>query len=170
MWGEPAAFFFPWSFVMNIGIIGLPQTGKKTLFKLLVGSGALDHQSDPGRTARGVAEIQDPRFDELVHIYEPRKQTRARMDMLLPPKIEEHAVSEADIFRDLAEVEVFCHVVRAFEDDAVYHVSGSVDPLRDIRPDEEERPGGEQSQRTTAAVEGAPRGGAPAPYRRHQPR
>ena len=117
---------------MNIGIIGLPQTGKKTLFQLLVGTHALDHHIGARNTARGVADIQDPRFDRLVELYAAKKHTRARVDVLLPPKIEEKAVSQGDIFRDLAEVEVFCHVVRAFKDSAVYHVSGSVDPVRDI--------------------------------------
>jgi ribosome-binding ATPase len=117
---------------MNIGIIGLPQTGKKTLFKLLVGGGALEHRGDVTKTARGVAEILDPRFDSLVKIYSPKKLSRARVDVLLPQKIEENAVSKGDIFRDLAEVEVFCHVVRAFQNDSIYHIWGAIDPLRDI--------------------------------------
>jgi GTP-binding protein YchF len=117
---------------VNIGIIGLPQTGKKTLFELLVGRGTLGAHHDPRRVVRGVADVQDARFDVLVDLYKPARQTRARVDALLLPQIEERAVSEGDIFRDFAEVEVFCHVVRAFEDDAVYHVSGSVDPGRDI--------------------------------------
>jgi hypothetical protein len=117
---------------MNIGIVGLPQTGKKTLFSLLVGKGALEHRGDPAKTARGVADIMDPRFDGLLRIYAPKKHTRARVDVLLPQKIEEQSVTKGDIFRDLAEVEVFCHVVRAFENDSVYHIWGSIDPLRDI--------------------------------------
>jgi len=117
---------------MNIGIIGLPQTGKKTLFTLLVGKGALEHRGDPAKTARGVADIVDPRFDTLVRIYAPKKYTRARVDVLLPQKIEEHSVSKGDIFHDLAEVEVFCHVVRVFQNDSIYHIWGSIDPLRDI--------------------------------------
>ena len=116
---------------MNIGIIGLPQTGKKTLFELLVHPGAAA-QREPRKTLRGIAEIQDSRFEQMVELYTPKKRSPARMDVLLPPTIEEHAVTEGDIFRDLAEVEVFCHVVRAFKNDAVYHASGAVDPGRDI--------------------------------------
>lgn len=117
---------------MNIGIIGLPQTGRKTLFELLAGGSGLEHAQDTQKLVRGVADIQDPRFDRLVDLYAPKKQARARIDILLPPRIEERAVSEGDIFRDLAEVEVFCHVVRAFENESVYHISGSIDPVRDI--------------------------------------
>jgi len=118
--------------VMNIGIIGLPQTGKKALFTLLVGKGALDHRGDPTKSARGVAEILDPRFDRLVEVYTPKKHTRAQVEVILPQRIEEQSVSKGDIFHNLAEVEVFCHVVRAFENDSIYHIWGAVDPLRDI--------------------------------------
>ncbi len=117
---------------MNIGIIGLPQTGKKTLFALLVGKSALEHRGDPTKTARGVAEILDPRFDRLLEIYAPKKRTRAQVEILLPQRVEEQSVSKGDIFNNLAEVEVFCHVVRAFENDSVYHIWGNVDPVRDI--------------------------------------
>ena len=82
---------------MNIGIIGLPQTGKKTLFKLLVGQASLDAHVDFRAPVRGVAEIQDERFDRLVKMYEPQKVARARLDFVLLPKIEERAVSEGDI-------------------------------------------------------------------------
>jgi GTP-binding protein YchF len=117
---------------MNIGIIGLPQTGKKTLFTLLVGKGALEHRGDATKTARGVAEILDPRFDRLTGIYSPKKHTRAHVELLLPQRIEEQSVSKGDIFHNLAEVDVFCHVVRGFENDSIYHIWGNVDPIRDI--------------------------------------
>jgi GTP-binding protein YchF len=117
---------------MNIGIIGLPQTGKKTLFELLVGKGAVAPHGVGHALVRGVAEVQDSRFEALVKLYAPKKTTRARVEILLPPRIEGHAVSESDIFKDLAEVEAFCHVVRSFESQSVYHAMGSIDPVRDI--------------------------------------
>lgn len=117
---------------MNIGIIGLPQSGKKGLFGLLVGEGVLHGNIDPRQIVRGVADVQDVRFDRLVRLYSPKKLSRARVEVLLVPKIEERAVSQGGIFKDLAEVEAFCHVVRGFESESVYHVSGSVDPVRDI--------------------------------------
>jgi GTP-binding protein YchF len=117
---------------MNIGIVGLPQTGKKTVFKLLAGESALHEHSDPRQVQRGVAEVQDPRFDALLGIYQPRKQTRARLGIELLPTIEENVISKGDIFRDMGEVEALCHVVRAFEDDTVYHMWGGPDPARAI--------------------------------------
>jgi ribosome-binding ATPase YchF (GTP1/OBG family) len=117
---------------MNIGIIGLPQTGKKTLFQLLVGAGALPPHADPRQIHRGVADVQDPRFDRLLNVYQPLKHTRARLEVQLLPKIEEDVVRKGDIFKDMREVEALCHVVRVFEDDSVYHMWGGPDPARAI--------------------------------------
>lgn len=117
---------------MNIGIIGLPQTGKKTLFKLLAGQGAIHEHSDPRQVHLGVAEVQDARFDKLVEIYQPRKQTRARLEVQLLPRIEEDVIRKGEIFKDMGDVEALCHCVRVFEDDSVYHIWGGSDPERDI--------------------------------------
>jgi GTP-binding protein YchF len=117
---------------MNIGLIGFPQTGKKTLFELLIGSGASNLKRDPMKSHRGFAEVMDPRFDKLLSIYSPKKYTPARIEFLLLPKIEGHNISESDLFDELVDVDALCHVVRVFQNDAVYHISGSVDSHRDI--------------------------------------
>jgi GTP-binding protein YchF len=117
---------------MNVGIIGLPQTGKKTLFSLLVGGGALHAHMDPQKVQLGVADVQDPRFDKLLEIYRSKKETRARLEVQLLPKVEENAVRQGDIFKDMGQVEALCHLVRVFEDDSVYHVWGRPDPAREI--------------------------------------
>jgi GTP-binding protein YchF len=116
---------------MKVGIIGLPQTGKKTLFQILTGS-QLREQSGAPKPIPGTADIIDPRFDRLVEMYHPKKETPARIDLVLLPKIEQETIAKGSIFRDISDVDAICHVVRAFEDDAVYHASGSVDPLRDV--------------------------------------
>lgn len=116
---------------MKVGIIGLPQTGKKTLFQVLTGS-VLHEVSGPPKPVPGTADIVDKRFDRLVALYQPKKETRARIDLVLLPKMEQEAIAKGDIFRDISDVDALCHVVRAFEDDSVYHAAGSVDPLRDI--------------------------------------
>ncbi len=117
---------------MKVGIIGLPQTGKKTLFQILTGS-RLREQSGSPKPIPGTAEIIDSRFDRLVEMYSPKKETRARIELVLLPKIEQEAIARGDIFRDIIDVDAICHVARAFEDDAVYHASGSVDPIRDVK-------------------------------------
>jgi len=116
---------------MKIGIIGLPQTGKKTLFQVLTGSRLPEHATSP-KPLPGTADIIDGRFDKLVAMYEPKKETHARIDLVLLPKIEQESIAKGDIFRDIIDVDAICHVVRAFEDEAIYHASGSVDPLRDV--------------------------------------
>ncbi len=114
---------------MKIGIIGLPQTGKKTLFQVLTGS-ELREQGAP-KAVPGTADILDHRFDKLVKMYTPVKESRARLDLVLLPKIEQETIARGDIFKEILDVDALCHVVRVFEDDAVYHESGSVNPIRD---------------------------------------
>ena len=116
---------------MKVGIIGLPQTGKKTLFQVLTAT-RLREQSPTTKAIPGTAEIGDPRFDRLVTMYQPNKQVRARLDLVLLPKIESETIAKGDIFKEIADVDAICHVVRAFADEAIYHPAGSVDPLRDV--------------------------------------
>lgn len=115
---------------MKLGIIGLPQTGKKTLFQVLTGS-VLREQAGAAKPVPGTADILDSRFDRLVSMYSPKKEVRARIDLVLLPKIEQETIAKGTIFRDIADMDAICHLVRAFEDESVYHAEGSVDPLRD---------------------------------------
>ncbi len=114
---------------MELGIIGLPQTGKKRLFQLLTGASGPDAGD---KNSTGVADIRDVRFDELVKMYKPKKEVPARINLQLLPKIESDSIREGKIFTDISRMDALCHVVRAFEDDSVYHASGSVDAVRDI--------------------------------------
>lgn len=115
---------------MKVGVIGLPQTGKKTLFQILTGSEVRERSGAP-KPVPGTADILDDRFDRLVSMYSPKSEVRARVDLVLLPKIEQETIARGDIFRDIVDVDAICHVIRAFEDEAVYHAEGSVDPLRD---------------------------------------
>lgn len=117
---------------MKIGIIGLPQSGKKTVFRLLTGHDLSEKELSGEKPIRSLMEIKDPRFDVLVDIYHPRKQVRARIDVELLPKIEPESIVKGDIFANIDEVDAICHVIRAFEDASVYHINGSIDALRDI--------------------------------------
>jgi GTP-binding protein YchF len=114
--------------LMNVAIIGLPQSGKKTLFQLLTGRASFEQS---GRNV-GTADIRDPRFDVLVERYQPRKQVRAKIDFVLVPTLEKESIAQGDIFNDIVNTDAICHVVRAFDDASVYHAFGSVDPERDI--------------------------------------
>jgi len=117
---------------VKIGIIGLPQVGKKTLFELLTGHKPSENEVASGKPIHGIAEIRDGRFDYLTGLYKPKKEVRARMDIELLPKIEKDAIAQGGIFEDIAEADALCHVVRVFKDDSIYHAAGSVDAKRDI--------------------------------------
>ena len=116
---------------MKVGIIGLPQTGKKTLFQVLTGAAVGEPGGQP-KPVPGTADIVDERFDKLVKMYQPKKETHARIDLVLLPKIEQETIAKGDVFQHIVDVDALCHVVRVFEDEAVYHASGSVDPVRDV--------------------------------------
>ncbi len=117
---------------MKIGFIGLPQVGKKTLFELLTDHKPSEKELVSGKPIKGIAEIKDQRFDRLVSIYGPKKEVRARIDIEALPKLEKDTIAKGEIFTDINELDAICHIVRAFKDDSVYHVDGSVDPKRDI--------------------------------------
>ncbi|VVS95250.1 DUF933 domain-containing protein [Desulfoluna spongiiphila] len=117
--------------MMKVGIIGLPQSGKMTLFEILTGNKRKDGVP-LSKATPGSADILDARFDALVSMYEPEKSARARIDLVLLPKMEPETIARGDIFRDIVDMDAICHVVRAFEDESVYHVDGSVDAVRDM--------------------------------------
>ena len=117
---------------MKIGIMALPQSGRRTLFTLLTGDAAAAARPEGKDAITGVAPVLDPRFDKLAGMFHPKKETRARTTVELIPPLEENAVKEGAVFRDIAGTDALCLVARDFADGSVYHVKGSVDALRDI--------------------------------------
>src|SRR3989338_4157477 len=117
---------------MKIGIIGLPQVGKKTLFELLTNYKLTEKDIASNKPIKAVAEIRDPRFDLLVEAYRPKSEARARIDIEMLPKLEKDTIAKGEVFTDINELDAICHVVRAFKDESIYHIEGSVDPKRDI--------------------------------------
>jgi len=114
---------------MEIGIVGLPQAGKRTLFKLLTGQGVPESRK-PGEVVRGIAQVQDSRVDELARICQPRKITFAENAFVLCPDIA--AGPGQRVWLDAARrCDLLCLVVRTFASEAVYHPEGSVDAHRD---------------------------------------
>ena len=115
---------------MKLGLIGFPQVGKRTLFRLLTGK---ESEPENGKgEAQGLARVRDERFERLVEIYRPRVETPAQIEFSLLPDLEKQAERNTRIWRVLEKVDVICHLVRAFPEDTVFHVAGSVDPRRDI--------------------------------------
>lgn len=125
---------------MKIGLIGLPQTGKTTFFNLLTGTGKDTGSSSYAKTGatEGSAKIPDERIDFLTEIYKPKKVTYAALDVIdingITPENSGSKSSSAYYFLEKArQADALVHVVRAFRDDSVPHIDGSIDPLRDIQ-------------------------------------
>ncbi len=117
---------------MKVGIMGLPQSGRRTLYALLTGDKAESINPDGKDSVVGIAPVLDRRFDELARMYRPKKETRARITVELIPALEENAIREGAVFRDIAGTDALCLVARDFKDDRVYHAKGSVNAMRDI--------------------------------------
>ena len=115
---------------MKLGLVGFPQVGKRTLFRLLTGKEP-SLESKKGN-ALGLAKVRDARFDRLVEIYAPRQETPAQIEFFLLPDLDQQASRNDQVLRGLEQVDVICHLVRAFQDDTVFHIHGTVDPRRDI--------------------------------------
>src|SRR5262245_4984893 len=114
---------------MKIGLIGLPKSGKTTLFNLLTGSKVATARYDGGRAElhTGIARVPDPRVDRLSAIFKPKKTTYATFEVVDLAGIErgERASLETKEFRN---ADALLHVVRAFADEAL----GAPAPKRDI--------------------------------------
>jgi hypothetical protein len=114
---------------MKIGLVGLPKSGKTTLFNLLTGSDVPTSRYETGRTElhTGVARVPDARVDRLSALFTPRKTTWATFEVVDLAGIAkgERAGLEAKEFRN---ADALLHVVRAFEDAAL----GGADPRRDV--------------------------------------
>lgn len=113
---------------MKIGLIGFPQSGKKTLFQILTGT----LPSNSSGSDVGISDILDARFDTLARMYEPRKETRAKINIELLPDVDSDSLREGAIFKNIADMDALCCVIRAFESETVYHIKESVDPSRDL--------------------------------------
>src|ERR1700690_2715046 len=118
---------------METGIIGLPQVGKTSLFRILT-KAHLSGQAfaNPREAHIGVAKVPDERLDRLAAQYNPKKLTHAAVEYVDVGAIGQEALKESGYIGHLRNVDALAHVVRAFEDDSIPHV-GPIDPLRDIK-------------------------------------
>jgi hypothetical protein len=118
---------------MKTGIIGLPQVGKTSLFRILTHAKLEDRgYSNPREAHIGVARVPDQRLDKLSALYSPKKTTYATVEYADVAAIGQETLKETAFLTSLRNVDALIHVLRAFEDDAIPHV-GPIDPLRDIR-------------------------------------
>jgi GTP-binding protein YchF len=117
---------------MKNGIIGLPQVGKTSLFKILTRSDLSQRSSNPREAHIGVATVPDERLDRCAKLCNPRKLVHAQVEFADMGAIGQEALKESGYLAALRGVDAIAHVVRAFEDEAIPHAPGSIDPKRDI--------------------------------------
>lgn len=116
---------------MNLALIGLPQSGKKTIFELLTGISA---QKAPSRDGIHYAQasVRDPRVDQLSAMYNPKKTKFAEIEIACPPDVQPDTSRAASWINPLRNADGLIHVVRQFESDEVFHIRDSIDPARDL--------------------------------------
>src|SRR5438093_1647553 len=118
---------------MKTGIIGLPQVGKTSLFRILTKAHLSEHAySNPREAHVGIAKVPDDRLDRLAALFKPKKLTHASVEYVDVGAIGQEALKESAYANNLRTVDALAHVVRAFDDPAIPHV-GENDPLRDIK-------------------------------------
>ena len=123
---------------MELGIIGLPQSGKTTLFNALTGGRAQAASHPQGDKANlGVVKVPDQRLETLTKLFTPKKTVPAEVTYLDFPRVLEDLGKGQGIggeyLNRLQGVDALLHAVRAFEDPSVPHIiEGGVDPYRDV--------------------------------------
>jgi hypothetical protein len=116
---------------MKTAIIGLPMTGKTSLFTILTG---VHQETRIGSTSArtGIARVPDTRLEALGKLFEPPKVTHATVEYVDMPSISKETLRDAGSIASLRNVDAFAHVLRLFASDTIPHEKGSVDPMRDM--------------------------------------
>ena len=124
---------------MKLGIVGLPNVGKSTLFNAITKAGA-ESANYPFCTIEpnvGIVSVPDKRLNKLAKMYNPQKVTPTAIEFVDIAGLVKGASKGEGLgnkfLSHIREVDAIIHVVRCFDDSNIVHVEGSVDPIRDIQ-------------------------------------
>jgi len=117
---------------MKIALIGLPQVARRPSFPCLRAWLSTICLAARRSINVGAVKVADPRVDKLSAMYQPKKTKYAEIECTLAPAPPHEPKPREQWLNKLKDMDALCQVVRAFEDPAVFHVNGSIDPLRDI--------------------------------------
>src|SRR6266576_3415637 len=124
--------------MLRLGIVGLPNVGKSTLFNALTSSKAAAAENYPFCTVEpnvGVVEVPDPRLERLNQLVKPKKKVPAVVEFVdITGLVKGASQGEGlgnQFLSHIREVDAVVHVIRCFDDPDVVHVMGPVDPVRD---------------------------------------
>ena len=116
---------------MQTGIIGLPQVGKTSLFRILT-KAKVEGRGAPNQAHVGIARVPDARVAKLAGVFKPKKITYATIEYVDIGGLQKDREKNSASLVPLREADALAHVVRLFEDPAVPHEAGSLDAMRDI--------------------------------------
>ena len=123
---------------MKLGIVGLPNVGKSTIFNVMTHNKAQtnNYMFSTLEPNVGIVEVPDKRVDFLSQLYDTDKTTYATIEFVdIPGLVRGSNKGEGvgnKFLSSIQQVDALCHVVRCFDDDDLIHVDGSVDPVRDV--------------------------------------
>jgi GTP-binding protein YchF len=118
---------------VQLGILGLPKSGKTTLFNTLTASHqATDKYSTSSQTNVGQANVRDTRLETLRDLFNPKRYVPATVQYMDIPGMKKGESAESLDLDKLKTVDALVHVVRAFDDPEILHPEGSVDAARDV--------------------------------------
>ncbi len=123
--------------MLRAGLIGLPASGKTTLFQLLTSAREAPRTHGKSEANVGVSRVPDERLDRLTALFNPKKRIPATVEFadMAAGRGDTKALLDVTAYRN---ADALLHVVRAFRDPAVPHAAGAIDPVRDARTIEDE--------------------------------